>query len=374
MRVLHVNTSMDPVQGGGTAERVFRLCKALEPLGVESKVLTTGLVPVERIADLHPTQVVVLPHLIGRFQIPALNLRVIRETVEWADVVHVVGHWAPINALAFSAIRRRRRPYVVCPAGAIPPFGRSMKLKAWFDVLWGKRIISGATRGVAVVQGELEAFTAYGLSAKRVAVIPNGVALPSSDFVRPHSAGQRPYVLFLGRLSYIKGPDLLLKAFIQIADQIPQFDLVFAGPDDGMLAELTRISTESHHGQRIHFVGYVGGTAKQNMLAAAALLVVPSRREAMSIVALEAGAVGTPVLLTNQCGFDQLALHGGSIVEAGSAALAEGLRNLLLDSGLCGRGEALFSYISAEYSWDRAATRYAVLFEEALGGSNLLDE
>ena len=49
-------------------------------------------------------------------------------------------------------------------------------------------------------------------------------------------------ILFMGRLNPIKGPDLLLQAFIQARHQFADFHLVFAGPDGGMLPELMRPS------------------------------------------------------------------------------------------------------------------------------------
>ena len=52
-------------------------------------------------------------------------------------------------------------------------------------------------------------------------------------FRRRHGLVNRRAILFMGRLSHIKGPDLLLQAFADVAAAIPEYDLVFAGPDDG---------------------------------------------------------------------------------------------------------------------------------------------
>lgn len=369
MKVLHVNVTLDAVGGGGTAERVFCLCKHLKLLGVENLVLTTsaGLTP-GRIAVLQPSRIIALPLLSRRFYLPAPYFSVVRRAVAECDVVHIMNHWTLINLWAFYFARRLGRPHVVCPAGAIPAFGRSRRVKVMFDRMAGRKLISSAVRGIAIAASEKEAFAAYGLSWERVVVIPNGVDLPPSDFVRPAPGiGGRQYLLFLGRLSQIKGPDLLLHAFLRIAARFGELDLVFAGPDDGMEGKLRQIAAASPYASRVRFTGFIGGTAKQDLLAAATLLVVPSRREAMSIVALEAGVLGTPVLMTDQCGFNQICDHGGEIVPASDTALAERLIDLLADpSQLRRRGEQFMRFVWQEYSWRKAAERHLQLFRDVI--------
>lgn len=103
-----------------------------------------------------------------------------------------------------------------------------------------------------------------------------------------------PYVLFLGRLNEIKGPDLLLDAFCRIADRCAEIHLVLAGPDGRMLQRLRAKSKALGIAARVHFAGYLGGRSKVAALRGASLLAIPSRREAMSIVVLEAGVCGCP--------------------------------------------------------------------------------
>ncbi|MEN6464135.1 MAG: glycosyltransferase, partial [Syntrophaceae bacterium] len=98
--------------------------------------------------------------------------------------------------------------------------------------------------------------------------------------------------------------------------------------------------------------------------------VVPSRREAMSIVALEAGINGTPVLLTDQCGFDEVArIGGGMVVPATVRGIQEGLGTLLRDlSKLNNMGEKLKAYVFENYLWENIVYKYISLYERILAG------
>ena len=162
----------------------------------------------------------------------------------------------------------------------------------------------------------------------------------------------------------IKGPDLLLSAFERCSAQRPDWDLVLAGPDDGMLAELrARVATLGLN-NRVHFVGFLDETAKSDALAASDLVVVPSRREAMSIVVLEAAVAGRPVLITDQCGVPDVAdSGGGGVVEPTADALAAGLLEATRDrAALASRGEMWRQEAVRKYAWSRVAQLYIDVF------------
>jgi glycosyltransferase involved in cell wall biosynthesis len=201
-------------------------------------------------------------------------------------------------------------------------------------------------------------------------VLPNGIA--ESDFLsrrtdefrRTYSLGARPFVLFVGRLNLIKGPDLLLHAFGALKERLPGVDLVFAGPDGGMLQQLREITISQGLENRVHFVGYVGGAEKSDAYHAAELLVVPSRHEAMSIVAIEAGMCGTPVLLTDQCGFEQMQeVGGGWIVPATVAGLEQGLLKVFLKPEIIRpAGLKIKRFVSQYFTWNVVVLSYIELY------------
>lgn len=371
MRVLNVNDMLDPVAGGGTAERTFQMSRALAKAGVACTVLTTdaGLTPA-RIRALGAVELTALPCIWRRFYVPRLSLRKIGALVARADVVHLMGHWSLLNAVVYVVASRMQKPYAVCPAGALPVFGRSKLLKRIYNWVVGYRLIRGARYCIAVTPSEIEHFAEYGVPPESVHVIPNGIAMdevPAPDptaFRSKYGLGTAPAIVFVGRLNAIKGPDLLLEAFCNVKDALTGFQLVFVGPDGGMLPGLQETVQRRGAAERVRFLGFIGGEEKYQVYYAASLLAIPSRREAMSIVVLEAGATGTPVLLTDQCGIPEVADHGGGeVVEATVTGLERGLLSMLRDpAALARKGAALKSYVEKTYLWDNLAPRYLALY------------
>ena len=373
MRILNVNSSLGLKTGGGTAERTFQMSRFLaKQEDVKCTVLALDIELDEvRIQACAPATVVIIPCLWKRFYVPRGGWRVINQLVDEADVIHVMGHWSVLNLLVYLAIRRVNKPYVVCPAGALPIFGRSAILKRLYNFIAGRAIIQNAAAWIAVTAGEFSHFERYGIPASQVVVIPNGINeedFPITDrkeFLNRYGLPDKPIVLFMGRLNPIKGPDLLLQAFIQARHQFTDAHLVFAGPDGGMLSELKQAAEQAGISEYVHFLGYISGDDKSAAYHYAKLLVVPSRQEAMSIVALEAGICGTPVLLTDQCGFGDIRLVDSRLeVPATVNGIAEGLSKLLVDETVLSQVAPEWrDFVARRYAWSEIVLEYIDLYK-----------
>lgn len=380
MKVLNVCTNFDPVTGGGEAERSFQMSKFLLLAGEDCRVLTidTGLSE-RRKNILGADRVISLPCMLKRFYVPKVSFKHIRQIIDGADVIHLIGHWTVLNALAYMAIRRSKKPYVICPAGALAIFGRSKIIKLIYNFIIGNSIIKNANACIAVTEDERDYFVSSGVSQKKIVVIPNGIAeddFKSSsidDFRQKHSLEMRLFVLFVGRLNQIKGPDLLLQAFCNIKDRYGDIDLVFVGPDGGEQRGLKSLAQLQGMESRVHFIGYLGGTDKSDAYHAAEMLVIPSRHEAMSIVALEAGMCGTPVLLTDQCGFNQLAEHGcGWVVPASVEGLERGLAAVLSNpEQIESAALNIKKYVTENFLWNVVVQSYMDLYFQLIAGSSV---
>jgi glycosyltransferase involved in cell wall biosynthesis len=373
VKVLNVIMSLDRVTGGGTAERTFQMSRSLARAGEDCTILTTNIgVTPELKRSLDGVNIVALPCLSRRFYLPKFKYREIEDLVRNADVIHLMNHWTFLNALVYFMARRHNKPYVVCPAGVLLIYGRSRLIKSAYNWIIGKKIILHAAKHLAITADEIPQFEKYGAGKDSIVIIPNGI--DPQDF-KVHDADAFrvrygltgvPFILFMGRLNAAKGPDLLLRAFCNVQEQLAPYHLVFAGPDQDMSTELRAIVAEYKLHDRVHFLGYVGGLDKSSAYYAADLLVIPSRREAMSIVVLEAGITGTPVLMTDQCGFNELTEAGGGVVVPASiAGLEKGLVDMLSDpADLRMKGQRHKVFVTKYFLWDSIVDRYIQLYKE----------
>jgi glycosyltransferase involved in cell wall biosynthesis len=371
VKVLNVIISLDRVKGGGSVERTFQMSRSLVKAGEECTILTTniGLTP-ERLIELEGIAIAALPCLSQRFYVPKFGYRYIRDLVRNADVIHLMSHWSFLNALVYFIARRYNKPYVVCPAGVLLIYGRSQVLKTLYNWVIGRRLIQNAAKHIAITADEIPQFGTYGVAEESVTIIPNGIDPEEfkddkvDDFRAKYGLGGVPFILFMGRLDDAKGPDLLLRAFGDARERLLPYHLVFAGPDLDKSPELRAMVARYNIADRVHFLGYVGGLNKSRAYHAADLLVIPSRREAMSIVALEAGITGTPVLMTDQCGFDELAEAGGGMVVP-LQGLEKGLVDMLASSAaLKMKGEKLRAFVSKHFLWDSIIDMYIQLYND----------
>jgi glycosyltransferase involved in cell wall biosynthesis len=153
---------------------------------------------------------------------------------------------------------------------------------------------------------------------------------------------QAPVVLFCGKLSGLKSPQDLLRAFARA--RLEQAYLVYAG-DGPLRRELEAEARRLGVGERVRFLGFVNQSRLPEVYAASDLLVLPSKHEPFGLVVNEAMCCGLPVVVSDRVGARMDLVEGyetGFVYPAGDLeALARILGELLPDRGRLGRmGEA----------------------------------
>jgi glycosyltransferase involved in cell wall biosynthesis len=120
--------------------------------------------------------------------------------------------------------------------------------------------------------------------------------------------------------------------------------------------------------ERIVVTGYVSESEKVALLSGAEALVYPSLYEGFGFPVLEAMACGTPVLTSNVSALPETAGDAALLVDPrDEAAIAEGMRRLLLDEALRERLRAAGPKRAAQFNWDDTARRTADVLRRARG-------
>jgi glycosyltransferase involved in cell wall biosynthesis len=163
-------------------------------------------------------------------------------------------------------------------------------------------------------------------------------------------------ILFLGRLSAKKSPDLLLQAFAQLPEKIggKQLRLAFAGPDEsGMQGRLEQLARAKAVDKRIVFSGPLYDKMKWAAYRDADVFVLPSQNENFGNTAAEAAACGTPVVITENCGVAPLlAGIAGLMVPHETAAVAGAVKEILSNPALLRRLSEGGSTVANGLGWD----------------------
>ena len=358
MKIVLVVLSLDPQFGAGTAERTRWLALYLSQVGCKCTIVALGGTPWLPELNAAGIDVYSTRYVARRFPIPLPNPITIWRIVRSSDVIHVMGYWYMLAVLVCQMARIARTPFALCPAGELTPLYRDAPLKKTFYWLFGRRMIRSAALIIATTGRERDEILGMDPKPVRITISPNGIAPsvtpPNCSITLPAT----PFILFLGRLTAIKGPDLLVEAFAKICKTFPDVRLVVAGPDFGLRPELEVRVRNLGLDERVTFLGFVDEQSRQHLYQRAAFLVIPSRSEVMSMVALEAAAMGVPVLLTDRCGFEEVErVGGGLVVPADIAGLAEGLARMLNEgSNLPLMGERLCSFVLTQYAWMTVAT------------------
>jgi glycosyltransferase involved in cell wall biosynthesis len=377
MRILNVIMCLDPVGGGGSVERINQLSKHLSLMGEDCTILTTRQGwNEEHVLKLGNVKIVALPYLTERFKIPLGLFGWLNKHLLDYDVVHLTMNWTMITAVTYLYLRYFKRPYVYSAMGLInPPAVRSKLIKHVYQILFTKSIIRHAKTCIAITKREVNDYESLGVDRTKISLIPNGITTEAflvdhtnEAFRSRYHIDSRPFILFIGRLDPIKGPDLLIKAFAAISDDFSSYQLVIAGNNYGFLDELKPLTQLYKINNKVTFLGPVFGMEKKSLYRSADLFVIPSRFDTMTIVALEAAASGTPVLLTKQCDFDELQEAGGGLaVEASVEGLEYGLRKLLSNPeelkqmGIHGK-----EFVLKKYRWDYVCKQFKEIFQKCI--------
>jgi glycosyltransferase involved in cell wall biosynthesis len=243
----------------------------------------------------------------------------------------------------------------------VAPSGRLGLLFAWYKKNILGRTLRAASRVIAFSQDQAEFLEqTYGVSGENIAIIPNGIgsdfsAKPKAD--EPRDGPLR--VLYVGRLSQQKSLPRLVEALAKMT-QPAEAVLVGEGDERSVIEDqILRYGLDN-----VQLPGRRQGEELVAMYRWADVFVLPSDREGMPLVALEAMACGLPVIATDVVGNRELLRGVGILVPPEATALARALdefaRDRVLRTTLAAQSLAAMN----NYTVERLIERTTALYQE----------
>ena len=225
------------------------------------------------------------------------------------------------------------------------------------------------------MQHEVQHF--FGVPTERLHVIPNGIDSQRLQILRHEELSafrarfahpDERLVFNVGRLVYEKGADLLVQSATQVLMRVPNTRFVIGGRGP-LLDPLRQRVAEMGLQERVLLPGYLSDDVRDRLYVVADVCAFPSRYEPFGIVALEAMAAGTPVIVSDVGGLGEVVRHEetGLTVYAGDAnSLAWAVTRVLEDQPAAAvRAERALAEVESVWNWQIIARSTADVYRES---------
>jgi len=290
------------------------------------------------------------------------------------DLVHLHDFRSFQAAAAHVLCTRQHIPLLLQPHGTLRILGGKDRLKTAYDAILGTRLAKRAARILVLSESEAADCSFFGITKEKIALIPNGVPLPTQQvllergrFRREYGIGKDAFViLFMGRIRESKGVFLLVNAMEMLTKVIPNALLVMCGPDDGAMKQVRLMAVEK--GVRLLLPGLVTGKKKAEAFVDADVFCLPSFFEMQSVALLEAASFELPIVASpDNVPKEFLTAQAGMFVKLEPSSLSECLLYLAnSDSARKELGRRSKATVEKHFRIDRVVEELSKLYSEVL--------
>jgi glycosyltransferase involved in cell wall biosynthesis len=217
----------------------------------------------------------------------------------------------------------------------------------------------------------------FGLPTDKLVMVPNGVNTNVYDDVKNNlkdfrenfALPEEKIVLYVGRLVYEKGIHVLINAAPKILDKVDaKFIIVGSGYMKEQLLDIVRSMGLEH---KVLFEGFLDEQTLLKLQKCADVSVVPSLFEPFGIVALEAMAAKSAIVVSDTGGLSEIVEHdvtGVKVYPNNPDSLAWGITKILLDENYRNRiRDNAYKKVQEKYDWEKIATQTKRIYEGVLG-------
>jgi len=296
-------------------------------------------------------------------------LRRSTELTENAEVIHFIYNGLTDSAMLAAAMAKRHNiPFVFTPN----ILDTLTQKNAWNSTRF-KYLYKSASKIIALTHHEADWLISQNISPEKISVIPYGPILEGTPdaarFRQLTQIGDTKFVLFLSRIVLLKGYDLLLESCTQVWLKHPDTRIVFMGP----ATPEARISIEAMSDPRILLIENFDQNVKADALSACDLLCVPSRKESLGVVYIEAAFNAKPVVALKLPALQDVIEHGqdGLLVNESAEGVAEAIVSLLDEPEMAAQmGQRGYKKAREKFNWKNVKSKISDLYRDAIDEHN----
>lgn len=330
MRLLRIIPSLD-VKLGGPQVALIKITPYLEKKNFQTTVITLDEPNANCLKNL-PFKTIGLGPVFSKYGYKRGIAKKIQEISSNQDFVIIHGIWQYHAFATWRALNKTNIPYFVYTHGMLDPFYKNyfplkhIKKSIYWHLAEYKVIRDAKAILFTSEKERLLARKSFWLYKANEKVVEYGTQSPPKEsevskdiFLHkyPHLKNKRIF-LFLSRIDYKKGLDILIKAFAKISIKDNNLALVIAGPDPvGQKVKLKKLAKMQQIDKKITWTGMLWDDMKWSAYRSAELFCLPSHSENFGIVIAEALSCGIPVATTDKVNIygEILAAKAGLIEE-----------------------------------------------------------
>lgn len=389
MKILHVIANLAP-RYGGPPKACQEMAQAVAERGHEVTIYTTdqdGLgrldVPLDWPVRDGLVQIRYFPSSLRTFWPVSLPMaRALARDISTFDIVHIHSLYLFHGAVTAHYCRKYNVPYLMRPHGTLDPYiyNRHRSRKNLYEWLIERRNLSGAAAIHFTSEEERQLAQPY-LSHLRGVVVPLGInledytAFPAKGTFRDRypRIGDSKIVLYLGRLNFKKGLDILVEAISDIVRTDRKVHLVIAGLDNiGYGRKVKGWVDACEIGDKVTFTGLLLGQDKLAAFRDADVFALPSHSENFGIAVVEAMACGLPVVISDRVNIWQEVKRAGAgtVTSLDPDEVAKAILELVSNQNMRhAAGEAGRRLVAEKYQWDEVASQLERVYEDISNGN-----
>lgn len=302
--------------------------------------------------------------------------RPLMQTITGAQVDVIHGYFGAEGVASREAARRLDIPHVVTFHGSDATLPESSLLRSGKPALirlglHRKELLRGPTIVIAVSRFVESMLEKHGMPPGKAVVIPCGV---DTTLLRPTPVPNQPSIVFVGRLTPIKGADVAIHAVARLVPRHPDVRLTIIG-DGPQRAQLEALADSLGIRSRVRFAGFLAHNEALDEMRNARVLCAPSQPrgipgEGLGQMVLEAGALGRPVVASWSGGLSEGVLDGVTGLLApveDIGGVAERLDVVLRDDALArAMAQAGRQHVVQNYDLRHSASRLEDVYASAL--------